>query len=139
MDSTGAKVVETAAFLIEKVIMRSEPRYEDALALCAEMLVDYPTHARLYSLKGYVLFKLNRSREAVESFDIATQSKMMLPQTFYYLGMSYSSLGDTKAAQRALETAMELDTNYEDVAYQLARVLYLNGAKGKKKVEVENM
>ena len=64
-DEAPATVLDTYMFLIEKVIMRNESRLQDALATCDEALSLLPTYAKLYSAKGVILLKMNRTSEAL--------------------------------------------------------------------------
>ena len=81
--------METYEFLIEQVIMRNESRLGDALTVCEEALSLYPSFAKLYTIKGRILLKMNRTKEALPVLEFAVQATEILPASHYNLGLAH--------------------------------------------------
>ena len=122
-DNTGGKVVETYAFLIEKVVLRNEKRLQDALDLVEKGLKDYPTYAQLYSIKGTILLKMNRNEEALDLLQIAVQSNLNLPETHSGLGVAYMRMGQ-KAEASFRNVLHNIDANHDPTMVELGKVLH---------------
>lgn len=122
-DSTGEKVVESYAFLIDKIILRNTSRLQDALDLCEKALTIYPTYATLYSMKGKLLWKMNRTEEAIEHLELAAQSSLKEPDMFYYLGLAYLDVGKKQKAETMLRNTLAVDSSHRKAAGQLGRVI----------------
>ena len=81
--------METYEFLIEQVIMKNESRLQDALKVSKEALLLYPNFAKLYAIKGRILLKLNRTKEALSELEIAVQASEIVPASHYSLGLAH--------------------------------------------------
>lgn len=124
-DNTGGKVVETYAFLIEKVILRNEKRLQDALDLVEKALKDYPMYAQLYSIKGTILLKMNRNEEALELLQIAVQSNLNLPETHSGLGVVYMRMGQRAKAEASFRNVLHnIDANHVPTMVELGKLLH---------------
>ena len=120
LDSTGGKVIETLEFLLNKVILRDSKRLPDALELVEEVMTVYPTYAKLYSLKGILLQKLNQTKLAIEHLEIAVKSNFISPETFYYLGVAHSQLKHSKTAEEYFRKTIIMDPNFKDAGKRLS-------------------
>lgn len=79
-----------------------------ALALADQALAAEPKEALFYGLRGDVLRKQGREREAIAAFDEALQRQ---PDYFHYYlqrGLAYQALGETAAANADLERSVAL-------------------------------
>lgn len=124
-DNTGAKIVETYAFLIDKVILRNENRLQDALHLVEKALEDYPTYAQLYSMKGNLLLKMNRNEEALQLLEIAVESGLKLPETHCGLGVAYMRLGRKTQAKAIFKNVLQnLDPGHVPTMVELGKLLH---------------
>ncbi len=128
-DSTGQKVIETYAFLIENVILRNgSQRLTDALELVNQALETYPRYARLFAMKGVLLYKLNQTKTAVEFMEIALKSNYHSVDLFYHLGLAYESLGQDRKAESMFASTLRLDGSHTDATYHLGKVIYKGAA-----------
>ena len=121
-------MVETYAFLIEKVILRNEKRLHDALDLVEKALKDYPTIAQVYSMKGNILLKMNRNEEALQLLQIAVQSNLNLPETYSGLGVAYMRTGQKAKAEASFRNVLHnLDANHVPTMVELGKLLQADG------------
>ena len=127
-DSTGQKVIETYEFLIDKVILRNGSRLHDAMELVNQALQTYPKYARLFAMKGVLLYKLNQTKAAVEHLEIAVKSNYHSVDTFYHLGLSYEQLGDERKAEDMFKSTLAVDGHHIEAMYHLGRVVYHSAA-----------
>ena len=124
-DSTGQKVIETYEFLINNVILRNgSQRLNDALELVNQALETYPRYARLFAMKGVILYKLNRNKMAVEFMEIAQKSNYRSVELFYHLGLAYESLGENRKAESMFRSTLGLDGSHIEAVFHLGQVIY---------------
>ena len=121
-DASASSVVDILDFLLEKIILRNNDRFSDALELVERLLTRYPTHVKLYNHKGVILQKMGRSREAIEQLVVTINSKYYTPETFYHLGLAYLDVGDKKRAAESLKQTVLLDHSYKDAASRLNKL-----------------
>ena len=134
-DSTGQKVIETIAFLINNVILRNgSHRLNDALELVNQALVTYPRYARLFAMKGVLLYKLNQTKTAVEFMEIALKSGYRSVDLFYHLGLAYESLGEDRKAEEMFGSTLRLDGSHTDAMYHLGKIIYKGAAAAGKDI-----
>ena len=136
-DSTGQKVIETYAFLIDSVILRDgNQRLNDALELVDQALDTYPRYARLFAMKGVLLFKLNRTKTAVEFMEVAWKSNYRSVDLFYHLGLAYETRGEERNAENMFKRTVELDGRHIEAIFHLGKVIYKSAASfGKDKTK----
>lgn len=124
-DSTGQKVIETYEFLINNVVLRNgSQRLTDALELVDQALETYPRYARLFVLKGIILYKLNRTKMAVNFMEIAQKSNYRSVELFYHLGLAYESLGENRKAESMFRSTLGLDGSHIEAVFHLGRVIH---------------
>ena len=121
-DSSGSDVIETLEFLLDKLIVRNNDRYGDAVELVDQVLMHYPKAAKLYSLKGIYLQRQGRSKTAIELLEIAINSHVISSQGFYHLALAYADTGDTRRAIEAFKAALSVDPTHKDAAIKLKQL-----------------
>ncbi|XP_064397287.1 protein O-mannosyl-transferase Tmtc3-like isoform X2 [Halichondria panicea] len=118
-DSTGTKVIETLEFLLDKIILRNNDRYGDAVELVDQALSNYPSYGKLYNLKGIYLQRQGRSKAAIELLQTAININFITAQGLYHLGLAYTDTGDKRRAVEAFKAALSMDPTYKDAATKL--------------------
>ena len=126
-DSAADKVIETYIFLIDKIVLRNSSRLQDALDLCEQALVTYPTYATLYGMKGKLLFKLNRTEEAIENLEIVAASQLQEPEVFYHLALAYLKMRKREEAETMFRNTLAVDSSHKKAAGQLGRLIQSKG------------
>lgn len=121
-DSTGTKVIETLVFLLNKVVLRHNDRYEDALELVEQALVHYPNYAQLYSMKGIYLQKLGRSQSALEFLLTAINSQYVTSGTLFHLGLAHLDVGDTDIAATAFRKTLAIEPSHRGAELKLKQL-----------------
>ena len=128
-DLTGSAVLETYEFFIAQVILRDregKPRYDDALELWNNAQKKYPTYAMIYGHKGVLLYKMGRKKEALESLEVAVQSKVGVADSYYYLAKCYlegvaSGMGKPRDVAKSLfEETLRIDPKHAGATAELA-------------------
>ena len=121
-DASASSVVDILDFLLEKIILRKNDRFSDALELVERLLVRYPTHVKLYNHKGVILQKMGCSKEAIEELLVTIGSRYYTPEAFYHLGLAYLEVGDKKRAAESFKQTVLLDHSYKDAASRLNKL-----------------
>lgn len=116
--------------MIEKVIMRNESRFGEALEVCEQALQEYPNSGPLFTTKGNVLLKLNRVEEAVTYLEAVVQSNLAIADAHYHLGVAYSRLGRRADATRSFREALKVDPGHKSTLLELGKVLLVAGKPG---------
>lgn len=128
-DSTGQKVIETYTFLIDNVILRNgSQRLNDALELVNQALETYPRYARLYAMKGVLLYRLNQTKTAVEFMEIALKSNYRSVDLFYHLGLAYELLRENRKAESMFRNTLGQDGSHIEAIFHLGKVIYKGAA-----------
>jgi tetratricopeptide (TPR) repeat protein/mono/diheme cytochrome c family protein len=99
-------------------------RGSDALAQLVEAARLDPTAGRHYDV-GRLLLLLRRFPEAVASFQTALSAEPNSPEALYGLGLAFDAQGQLDNAVTAYTKALELNLDFADAHFNLARVLTL--------------
>ena len=116
------------------VSLRALDRLDEAISLCLEASLHYPTFTDIFYLGGLLLEEKEEYLIALKWFHHAidcgkppaflshlTGSESFL--AYYHLGFCYEKIGNTSEAKGAYETALELNTRYPYPLYNLFLIL----------------
>jgi len=108
---------------IDDAVRQTESdNYAGALKTLDALLKTRPGNREALFLKGSVLARMNRKKEAIVIFKRLTKIAPELPEPYNNLAVLYASQGDLKASRQALEDAMETNKNYSTVYDNLSAV-----------------
>jgi len=123
-----------------ETVLRIRPTYINAYAVLADMhdrsgqpeaaeavleegLAKNPGTMALTTRLGIVRIKARKFAEAIPPLEESADRDPYDPQTFSYLGLAFMATGDTRAAEKNLNKALELDPGF---AQALNNLGYLN-------------
>lgn len=108
---------EYASLALGELYIETE-KYTDALGTAKRLLSVQPKNAFAASIAGFASMKLDKNDDAISYFKIATTNKQTAQSAWSNLAMLYTTKGDTKAANLALENAgmMKTDPYTENMA-----------------------
>lgn len=88
-------------------------RYDEALAVCDQWELHRPKNRRLWYYRGYIFYKANRPRSAVQTFEKALELANSPSSIWTDLGDLYYSLEDYEASLAYREKVSNVErTNY---------------------------
>jgi len=93
-----------------------EDRPEEAERELASVVSEHPDFTEARAEHGVALAKVRRYREAIAELRTASNLGLHDSIVYYYLGLSYSEIGDAALAIEAYKQAVAVDPNYA-VAY----------------------
>ena len=93
-----------------------EDQPEEAETELAQVASEHPDFAEARAEHGVALAKVKRYRDAIAELRAASNLGYRDAIVYYYLGLSYSEVGDAALAIEAYQKAVEVDPNYA-VAY----------------------
>lgn len=86
-----------------------------ALAACDKALALAPLEPMFLDSRGFVLARLGRYAEALESYDAAVKYRPFEPDTLYCRGLVRRHLGDGLGADADIEAALALQSRVDEV------------------------
>jgi hypothetical protein len=94
-------------------------KLDDALSDCEASLGSRPNSSPILDSKGFVLYRLARYQEALDSFNAALKLDPKLAPSLYMRGQTKRKLGDMAGASADIATAKAVNT---DVATRFSRI-----------------
>jgi arylsulfatase A-like enzyme/Tfp pilus assembly protein PilF len=97
-----------------------ENQPEQAELELSRVVSEHPDFAEARAEHGLALVKVKRYREAIAELRAASSQGYRDAIVYYYLGLSYSEIGDAALAIEAYQKAVETDPNYAAAYVRLA-------------------
>jgi tetratricopeptide (TPR) repeat protein len=99
-------------------------KYEEALDYYQKAIDLSPTDPNLQTNKGVILSKMGKTDESQKAFQkAASLSPGSAAQNFYNIGVTQVNAGNSEAAAKSFEQAIEADPNFAEAYYQLGMCL----------------
>lgn len=105
------------------LIKRDPERLEEALALYDKSLRVRPDHLEAFLYRGEVLMRLNRSAEAIQSFEMAVNKHPESADAYYNLAAALRKNGRKTEAEKMYRKAHSLSSGHVHTLMALAALL----------------
>lgn len=109
------------------VLLRSQSRFDEAIALYYRAIAAVPDEAAFRSNMVGVLTSLDRHAEALASARVAVALSPEYAEGWFNLGMTMQALGDRHAAKLAYRRALLADPSLGEAYCNLAELHQING------------
>lgn len=102
--------------------LADQERFEEAEALCAEVLAREPESAAALNLRGFCLASRGRPAEALPYFKLARLYLPVYAPIRYNLARALEDTGDPAGAAEEFSEALKLESGHPDARAGLERV-----------------
>ena len=89
-------------------------RYQEALALCGDVLKKNAKYARAYYVRGHVNLRNRKPKQAVKEFDKAIELAPNSVLSYFFRAVAYNETGDFAATERDLKKVLSLNEGFPD-------------------------
>ena len=110
------------AQLLYAEILESKRKYWEALVLYKRLVKVRPKEALFWTNLGYIQQKLDKDKEAIESFEESLRLNPNISPAQMFLAISYRKIGNTQKAIEVLEKLLEQEPDNTEAQEELEKL-----------------